>query len=236
MTPNSTFDRNATSVAPRAGARLFSVSRGAAGVVRSTLRWATARAALFVMLLLAGLAGCATGDNPTQPFVVQPRTALSFQFSDDRPATARAGRVYRGALGSETAVADDALSPRLVDLLADALQSRLGVRLKGSHVSLKQLEVLIVDATAPLGGARTAGAMFGIAGIVGVLVGDALDNRNNVRNTYVTIKGLVDGDEVKVEAVSSHRERRPSTEQLSSFAKIAIDDFVRQVEARQNVK
>jgi hypothetical protein len=36
--PNPTFERTATSVAPRAGARIFSVSRGAAGVVRSTPR------------------------------------------------------------------------------------------------------------------------------------------------------------------------------------------------------
>jgi hypothetical protein len=36
--PNPTLERNATSVAPRAGARIFSVSRGAAGAVRSTLR------------------------------------------------------------------------------------------------------------------------------------------------------------------------------------------------------
>lgn len=38
MTANPTFERNATSGAPRYGARLFSVSRGAAGGVRSTLR------------------------------------------------------------------------------------------------------------------------------------------------------------------------------------------------------
>jgi len=36
--PNPTFDRTATSVAPRAFARIFSVSRGAAGVGRSTPR------------------------------------------------------------------------------------------------------------------------------------------------------------------------------------------------------
>jgi hypothetical protein len=36
--PNSTFDRNATSGAPRDCALKFSVSRGAVGVVRSTLR------------------------------------------------------------------------------------------------------------------------------------------------------------------------------------------------------
>ena len=35
---NPTFERNATSGAPRAFARIFFVSRGAAGVVRSTLR------------------------------------------------------------------------------------------------------------------------------------------------------------------------------------------------------
>ena len=38
MTANPTLERNATSGAPRASARLFSVSRGAVGVVRSTLR------------------------------------------------------------------------------------------------------------------------------------------------------------------------------------------------------
>jgi hypothetical protein len=36
--PNPTLERNATSGAPRPGARIVSVSRGAAGVVRSTLR------------------------------------------------------------------------------------------------------------------------------------------------------------------------------------------------------
>ncbi len=35
---NPSLERTATSDAPRAGAPLFSVSRGAAGVVRSTLR------------------------------------------------------------------------------------------------------------------------------------------------------------------------------------------------------
>jgi len=37
-TPNPTLERNAASGAPRAFARIFSVSRGATGVVRSTLR------------------------------------------------------------------------------------------------------------------------------------------------------------------------------------------------------
>ena len=36
--PNPTFDRTATSGAPRACARIFFVSRGAAGVARLTLR------------------------------------------------------------------------------------------------------------------------------------------------------------------------------------------------------
>ncbi len=35
---NPSLERTATSVAPRAEAPIFSVSRGAAGVVRSTLR------------------------------------------------------------------------------------------------------------------------------------------------------------------------------------------------------
>ena len=39
--PNPTFDRTATSGAQRAFARIFFVSRDAAGVVRSTLRWAS---------------------------------------------------------------------------------------------------------------------------------------------------------------------------------------------------
>jgi hypothetical protein len=38
MPSNPTLERNATSGAPRAYAQIFSVSRGAAGVVRSTLR------------------------------------------------------------------------------------------------------------------------------------------------------------------------------------------------------
>jgi hypothetical protein len=40
---NPTLERNATSSAPRAGARIVSDSRGAAGVVRSTLRSAEER-------------------------------------------------------------------------------------------------------------------------------------------------------------------------------------------------
>jgi hypothetical protein len=35
---NPTLERNATSVAPRAGAPIVSISRGAAGAVRSTPR------------------------------------------------------------------------------------------------------------------------------------------------------------------------------------------------------
>jgi hypothetical protein len=40
MRPNPTLERTATSVAPRGGAPIFSVSRGAAVGVRSILRWA----------------------------------------------------------------------------------------------------------------------------------------------------------------------------------------------------
>jgi hypothetical protein len=39
--PNPSLERTATIDAPRAGAPIFSVSRGADGVVRSTLRWAS---------------------------------------------------------------------------------------------------------------------------------------------------------------------------------------------------
>lgn len=90
------------------------------------------RRLILPLIAVASLGACAT-----------PQTA--FKLTDARTET-RFGDARTTVQGAEVILADDAISPSLVERLSTALQDKFGDKLKGKEVRLdKAVAMLVVD-------------------------------------------------------------------------------------------
>ncbi len=185
----------------------------------------------FAALLAIFVAGCATEQTRYTAAGFEDARPLTFRLLDERTDQAKAGRTYRGALGSERTLADDALVPPLVTRLGAEIQREMGDEIKGGEVRVQQLSIVIADGTPPIGSTSGSSVALGLGGVAGVLLENAVQNRRNVRTTYVTLKSLVNGREVRGEGVISHGEAMPTETQLNEVTRTAISDFIRAAKA-----
>lgn len=167
---------------------------------------------LAVVLTVAGCLGaCAT----------VPET--SFKLVDERTET-RFGDARSTVQGAEVILADDAISPRLIDRFSASLQTKLGDRLTGKEVRIeKAMAVLFVD------DARVVPtALLRPSGALPVLRDVTLTALKHVRVDYV---GTIDGKRFVGHGEESYRLGDGAAE-LSRVINIAVNAAVNDVGAQ----
>lgn len=180
----------------------------------------------YLLVLLAGLAGCGTVDSTRIDY--KPADTMSFRFEDERPVEERLTTKGRSPAGHTTLLADDSITPPGPVLLKAKLSETLGGKISGRKVVLSEFSVQIFEPVAVVNEQAFQSAANSVpgAGIAGVLFGrllvggiEAVKSEKTVR---VRIAGAVDAAKFEATEYGTFR-GRVTEDDINSVILKALD-------------
>jgi len=179
------------------------------------------------------LAGCGTVGS-TKLDVAAAKFA-AFEIKDDRPIEERESSISRNSYGELSRLGDDAITPSGPQLLKAWLGRKLGERLSGKTIVLKEFSVQVVDPKVTLDGGGFSSAMAAtpaanpVSGLLALVFIGAIESAKSNKTVGVRITGTIDNVEFLASGGGSFK-GRVSEANINSVITQALDHAASEIE------